>query len=380
MKTEQKKWSKNSGWESISNNKKCLSSQLVFIFGDREILKNKSMQNEIKNFYPHADFIGCSTAGEIIGDKIYDNSLTLTAVYFEKTELRFSKIKINDMRESYNAGAKLIVNLPKNNLKHIFVLSNGLNINGSDLTQGIIDNLPKGVTVTGGLAGDQDKFQETIVLLNDDAHKNNVACVAFYSDNLKIGYGSMGGWTSFGIDRLVTKSKDNILYELDGKPALDLYKKYLGKQADGLPATGLLFPLSIILETNKNHLVRTILGIDNDKGSMTFAGNITQGSYVRLMKANFEQLVQGAYEAAKISANILGDTSAELAILISCVGRKLILKQRIEEETEIVKEKFGQNTHLTGFYSYGEICPFDMNNKKAELHNQTMTITVFAEN
>jgi hypothetical protein len=181
----------------------------------------------------------------------------------------------------------------------------------------------------------------------------------------------------FGPERIITRSKDNVLFELDGKPALQLYKTYLGEHAQGLPATGLLFPLSIRTENNDS-VVRTILAVDEKEQSMTFAGNVPEGAYGKLMKANFDRLIAGAAEAARASYVTLGSRSPDLAILISCVGRKLILKQRVEEEVEGVRDILGDNTVLTGFYSYGEISPFTPG-AKCELHNQTMTITTISE-
>src|SRR5208282_5180858 len=155
-------------------------------------------------------------------------------------------------------------------------------------------------------------------------------------------------------------------------------KQYLGEQAKGLPATGLLFPLSIRTETEKTGVVRTILSVDEKTQSMTFAGDVPEGTYARLMKANFDRLIDGAIGAAKTSYQAIGSSSPDLAILISCVGRKLVLKQRIEEEVEGVREILGERTVLTGFYSYGEISPFTPG-ANCELHNQTMTITTLSE-
>jgi hypothetical protein len=194
-----------------------------------------------------------------------------------------------------------------------------------------------------------------------------------------VGYGSLGGWDSFGPDRVVTRAEGNVLYELDGQPALDLYKRYLGEFADGLPASGLLFPLA--LQTpgqGGNGLVRTMLAVDETQGSMSFAGDIPTGAHVRLMKANFERLVEGAEGAARSSHERLGEAPAELAVLISCVGRKLVLQQRIDEEIEGVRDVLGPQSVFCGFYSYGEISPFTPT-ARCELHNQTMTITTLAE-
>ncbi len=379
MLAQQRIWTESAGWQSIEGFSDLKdTAQIVFVFGGKDILKQKSRFDEIQSFYPNARIVGCSTAGEIIGEQIYDNSLIVTAIYFEHTRLQFSKKRVDNMENSFNVGEELARDLNKEDLSHVFILSDGLSVNASSLVKGLCKNLPKHVAVTGGLAGDQALFKETLVFLDALPETNTIVGIGFYGTRLKIGYGSMGGWTSFGVDRLVTRSKGCVLYELDGQLALDLYKKYLGEKASGLPATGLLFPLSIRLENKNSHLVRTILGINEEDGSMTFAGDIPEGSYVRLMKANFEHLVEGAAEAAKKCCEILSDSPPIVSILISCVGRKLILKQRVEEELEVIQEIFGDKTMLTGFYSYGELCPIERD-KQSELHNQTMTITSFYE-
>jgi hypothetical protein len=167
------------------------------------------------------------------------------------------------------------------------------------------------------------------------------------------------------------------LYKIGDRYALDLYKEYLGKYADELPGSSLYFPLSMKENKENEAIVRTILAIDEENKSMTFAGNIPQGSYVRLMKANFDKLIDASYEAAN-SSLINDNENPQLALMVSCVGRKIVLGNRIEEEIEVVKDVFGNNTILAGFYSYGEISP-TLQNVACELHNQTMTITVISE-
>ncbi|HNT70258.1 MAG TPA: FIST C-terminal domain-containing protein, partial [Bacteroidales bacterium] len=194
--------------------------------------------------------------------------------------------------------------------------------------------------------------------------------------HLKVSHGSMGGWDPFGPERLITKSTSNKLYELDGQPALSIYKKYLGEYSDELPGSALLFPLSVKLSENEEPVVRTILSIDEDEQSLTFAGNIPTGCYTRLMQANFDRLIEGASNAATNSIQTF--QKPDLAILISCVGRKLVLNQRIEEEVEAIRDILGTSTAITGFYSYGEISP-NQGFNSCELHNQTMTITTMSE-
>ena len=378
MKTVQKHWTQRNGWKPLYGNGVEGQVQLVFVFGERALFHDRAILEELRGLFPKAHLIGCSTAGEIAGVAVYDHTLVATGVWFERTELHVSWIRIEDMEASYQAGQILSEGFDKEGLRHLFVLSDGLGVNGSALVKGLQSRLPEAVAVTGGLAGDQAFFEETLVMLDDTIEIHGIAAVGFYGDALQIGYGSQGGWDSFGLDRLVTRSKANVLYELDGQPALDLYKTYLGDKATGLPATGLLFPLAMVLDGTEERLVRTILSVDEQTGSMTFAGDVPEGCYTRLMKANLERLVGGAIQAAS-ETQTLGVQRPDLALLISCVGRKLVLKQRVDEEVEGVQQVLGPQAALAGFYSYGEICPVGPCLTQAELHNQTMTITTFSE-
>jgi hypothetical protein len=333
---------------------------------------------DIQKAYPNAHLMGCSTAGEICSTEVTDDSLVATAIQFEGTAVAGARVRIRDGEESFQAGERVAKSLSREGLVHLFVLSDGLRVNGSDLVRGLAEHLPEGTSITGGLSGDGALFRETLVLWDGPPETGTVAAVGFYGDRLKVGCGSLGGWDSFGPERLITRSKGNVLYELDGQSALELYKRYLGEHAQGLPATGLLFPLSLRTREGETGVVRTILSIHEEDQSMTFAGDVPEGAYARLMKANFDRLIDGSIGAAKTSYEAIGSHPPDLAILISCVGRKLVLKQRIEEEVEGVREVLGDRPCLTGFYSYGEISPFK-NSARCELHNQTMTITTFSE-
>jgi hypothetical protein len=378
MKAEQARWSTAKGWEQGIPGQLSKTAQLVLLFGGTSILKDQKHLDRIKKAYPQAHLYGCSTAGEIYGTRVSDDSLVTTAVSFEHTQLEGAQIKISEVENSYQAGERLAESLDKNDLSHVLVLSDGLKINGSDLVKGLTMHLPEKVAITGGLSGDGGNFEETLVLLDGQPRKNTVAVMGLYGNRLKVGYGSFGGWDPFGPERLVTKSKGNVLYELEGRSALELYKTYLGEHAQGLPATGLLFPLSLRTKEGETGVVRTILSVSEKDQSMTFAGDVPEGAYIHLMKANFDRLIDGAVEAAKTSYRAIGSSSPDLAILISCVGRKMVLKQRIEEEVEGVREVLGDHTILTGFYSYGEISP-TMPGSVCRLHNQTMTITTLTE-
>lgn len=356
-------------------------AQLVLLFGSTRMLADTDVFVAIRHAYPRAILLGCSTAGEILDTRVRDDTLVATAVEFEQTSLAMARTAITDAAQSFEAGHGLASQLARDDLAHVFVLSDGLRVNGTALTAGLRAALPDSVVVTGGMSGDGERFERTLVCADALPREGTIAALGFYGRHIRVGFGSLGGWDPFGPERLITRSRDNVLYELDNQSALKLYKRYLGPHAAGLPATGLLFPLALRATDRAGDgapgLVRTILSINEAEQSLTFAGDVPEGSYARFMKANFERLIDGAVGAARFCQQRLS-RRAELAILISCVGRKLVLKQRIEEEVEGVREVLGPAPVLTGFYSYGEISPH-ASSTKCELHNQTMTVTTFAE-
>lgn len=381
MKIGQKLWTKALGWKDVRADKFATHPQLVLAFGARPLMEDTKYFDEIREFYPDSHIITCSTSGEILADNVYENSIAITAILFEKSELHFAEANINTPAESLTVGKTLADSLPKKNLVHVMVFSDGLRVNGSALVKGLNDNLPSSVPVTGGLVGDNAHFQKTVLGLDHVAQPGKVIIVGFFGTGLNVGYGSYGGWDAFGVERLITKSRGNVLYELDGKPALELYKSYLGNKASGLPSAGLLFPLRLHMDHDSStEVVRTILGVNESDQSMTFAGDMPEGSTAALMKANFERLIDGAEKAGTLSAEKLTQKPPDLAILISCVGRKLVLKERTVEEVEAVHASIGNKTAMIGFYSYGELCPTAPTENQCRLHNQTMTITTLREN
>jgi len=362
----------------IAESAKLVKSQLLFLFGSKEFICNKEIFNKIKIKYPCANIIGCTTSGDIFKDQVSDDILTITAVYFENTEIKFFSSELIDFDKCYEKGLEVAESIPVENLSHVFLIAEGINMNGSKLVEGFVDGLPEHVKITGGLAAEGQGFKETFVIANDYARQNLIGAVAFYGNRIKIGFGSVGGWDTFGIERTVTKSKGNILYELDGKPALDLYKEYLGDYSSKLPVSGLLFPLNIRSDDNKYSYVRTVSGIDEDNKSLKFAGEIPQGYYGKLMRANFNNLINGSMRAAEDCLKSINYKNPHLAILISCFGRRVVLNQMIDEEIEAVRSILGNDVIFTGFYSNGEIAPTNKNHI-TEFHNQTMTITLIGE-
>lgn len=377
MKIVQAYYTKLRGW-NYTTSKTALNSPLVIVFGNRLLMEDDGLMDSLKQEFPYADFVYGSTAGEIVDTMVFENSLSVTAIEFEKSTFAITTANVFDHdKDAEKLGAVLYGKMPQEDLRHVFVLAGGNFINGSALIAGLEKEIGTNVAVTGGLCGDDGRFERTTAGYNESPKEGEAILVGLYGDSLEVTYASFGGFQPFGPKRLATKTNGNLVYEIDGQPALELYKKYLGEKAHQQLESLLSYPLSITEPGKDYAVVRTILNIDTTDGSIILAGNCAQGSHVQLMMASPEGIVRGAIDAAK-TASEDRSKKTELALLVSCMGRKAIMGQRIEEEAELIKEILGDTVALAGFYSYGEIAPH-YNSMLCELHNQTMTLTLLSE-
>lgn len=351
---------------------------LVIMFGPSHLLDAPAPIQSVLAAYPGAPAIGCSSSGEIFGTHIQDDTLVVALLQFDHTTVRTISAPVSDPGKSFEAAQSLASQLMAPGLRGVLVLSDGLGVNGSELIRGLNTVLPANVVVSGGLAGDGERFKRTWVLKDGLPAGGYVSAVGLYGPAVRLTHGSKGGWDLFGPERLITRSEGNVLYELNHKPALQLYKDYLGELANGLPGTALHFPLSIRqTQENAKRLVRTILGINHEAQSLTFAGDMPEGAYAQFMRANFDRLIQGASDAATLATPFSTDSTPTLSIAISCVGRRMVLGQRTEEEVEATFDVLPKGVQQIGFYSYGEISPYSTG--QCDLHNQTMTLTTISE-
>ncbi len=380
MRTDPLTWNGVSGWHAQGQLPD--KADLVLYFGTRGALACGKRYHELRDMFAGAHVIGCSTGGQIAStDIISDDDIAATAISFDRTKLKLAIAPATNAGTSRSCGETIGKALAAPDLAGIFVLSDGLNVNGSALVAGITSAVGPKVPITGGLAGDGALFTETLVGGDCAPKKQMVAAIGFYGTAIRISHGNAGGWDEFGPQRSISRAHGNVLFELDGGPALDLYKRYLGEEASGLPGTALLFPLRIFdPKQPERALVRTVLAVDHDRKSMTFAGDMPEGWVSQLMRGNFHRLANGAAIAARQSVASLSEKPGadSLAILVSCIGRRLLMGQRTVEEVEAASLELGSKMPVLGFYSYGEISPHGPSGV-CQLHNQTMTVTTITE-
>lgn len=359
-----------------------LKPDLILLFASVAFFEAPAFQRSVRQLFPATVIVGCSTAGEIARDRVYDHTCVLTAIRFAACTVRAVDTRIAGMADSGGAGARLAAALPAAGLSAVLVFGTGVAINGSALVTGLQAGLAPGVSISGGLAADAGAFRQTWTWGPQGVADDQIVAVGLYGQNLRLSYGSFAGWEPFGPARKVTRCAENILYELDGERALDVYKRYLGEYARDLPGSGLLFPFEMLgKDRDKAGIFRTILAVDEDQGALTLAGDIDASGYLKLMHSSTDKLIEGAETAARAvraGAGAGGAGGDALAILVSCVGRKLVMGDRVDEEVEAVASTLAGPTTISGFYSNGEIAGSAFHGA-CRLHNQTMTITWLSE-
>lgn len=352
-------------------------ADVVFYFGGRHALADRSLYPSLRAAFPRAILTGCSTGGQIGGGGLSDETVVGLAMSMERSTVRLARLPISATEDSFAAGVQIGRELRAPDLAGVVILSDGLMVNGANLAAGIVSAVPPGTPIAGGMAGDGDRFESTLVGANCSPAEGVVAAVGFYGKHITLRAMGGGGWSAFGPRRLITRAAQNVLHELDGKPALELYTTYLGEEAAQLPASGLRFPMLIRDPSSGRELIRTLLSIGHPAGSITFAGNMPEGWTAQLMRASSEKL----REAAFLAAGDLRSRHAappDAALLVSCIGRRMFLGQRTDDEIDAVRDSLGAGVPVAGFYSYGEFAPL-AGVGQVELHNQTMTVMTITE-
>lgn len=363
------RWTPEQGWPS---GVALADANLVLVFGEHAHFQKPECFEALRARFPSARIIGCSSSGNLLGAEITDGDVLATAVRLDHSSVRMVSGLIQPGDDVAARARELALQLKAPDLRHVMVLCDGLSVNATQLAEGVN---ACGVPVTGGLAGDADRFQATWVMADGPARRNQVALLGLYGDVTAKSI-FCTGWSEFGAERVVTRSAGKVVYEIDGQPALGLYKKYLGDLSSSLPASGMRFPLSITIKPSGHTLTRTLLAVDEANQSLTFAGEVPEGSSCRLMRTNLDHLIESVDQASR---HVTPDrTGPALCVVFTCVGRRIVLGQMVDEELEAAQRQLGDRVVMTGFYSYGELGPMGKG-LVCDLHNQTMCMTTLQE-
>ncbi len=354
---------------------------LVLLFG--EIGPQRDQHAALRSVcatFPRSIKSGGSRGSDIYEGRLEEYALVLAVIRFEKSRLKRAEYSVTSTEDSHRAGHALGKALQHDDLRGVFLIGAGERIDEEALTLGINRSLSEKVVVTGGVTTHNYRRQTTHILSEDcQTRTDSVSAVGYYGDAIRFIASRQEGWERFGIEYKITSSRGNILYTLNHRPALEVYKNHLGKLADKLPGIAARFPLAIQSgHTHRAPKIHTIIGIDEARQALLFAQDIPAGHYAMFMKADAHRLLLGACEAARNLSHAYHPPASEaLNITVSSMRRKRLLLHRTDEEPKMVRHFLPSGIHQVGFYSDGTIAPTGSGQSTAD--RQTLVLTLIWE-
>ena len=322
--------------------------------------------------------VGSSTAGEIFANEklgVHEVNRTIVAMLIEinPMAIAFKSVSLETEETYFNIG-KNIGKWAKSKFENsaLITITSGLDFDNDAYTQGIISERVE--YIFGASAGDDMQLKETFVFSKENFSTHGVVALALDRDKIDIVGARAFGWIGIGKERIVTKAKQNIVYEVDGKPAIDFYKDYLNISADeSIPNIGIEYPLEV---TMKSGLVvyRAVLGLDEEKKALIFAGHVEEKSKVRISAPQGENIIQYVKDSIEYSLSKKSEFNPQIALVFPCCSRKQVLGDLAIKEIELAYKT--AKVPLIGFYAYGEIGAYPGG---YPFHNETFVTTLLGE-
>lgn len=361
-----------------------MKPSMLWVFGAISYDQQKLLDG-IAAAAPGVPVVGCTTDGEISSQGLSINSVVVMALASDTIRLQSTYVE-RLSNDSYDAGFQIGKSFQGSGIPYIQVFSDGLCGNADKIIQGIKAHMGEDIKIAGGTAGDGGDFKRTYQYFGNRVLTDSIVAVAFQGQ-FGLGTGTACGWFPVGIAKKVTRSVGNVVYELDGQPALQAYERFLGKHAERLPAVGVEYPLGLLNNDSETEeegyfLCRATMGVDRQAGAIIFAGDVPEGSLVKMTIGNDGDIILAARKAARSAMEKLliksPDLKPRVIFLYSCMARKIVLGTRTDEEIVAVKEAIGGDVPIIGFYTYGEYAPIGECEHSC-FHNETATLTVIGD-
>jgi len=365
--------------------------KVLIVFGAMRF-NHRELIAGISSVAGNIPMVGGTTAGEISTAGFSTGSVVVMAISNENLEF-VTGIGHNMSRDEAACSVEMANDILKKVAfdpnASLLVFPNGMGGDGLKVLEGLQLILGKDFEITGGYLGDDERFESTFQYYNGMVYKDTiVGLMVIKKKGFRTGIGVRSGFTSIGNSFICTSSEGNVVKEFEHTNALEMYKDFLGEErALRLPGVCLEYPFGIIDrnasdDTESLFQLRCGLSVDHENGTISLAASIPEGTEVTLTTASRGDIINGARDAAVQAKKALFGATPQAIIMFSCVGRKLVLGRRIQEEVDAVLECIGLDVPLIGFYTYGEIGPIDKTIKDrstVKFHNETVVLWVLGK-
>lgn len=311
---------------------------------------------QIDQAFPGIELIGGTTDGEISSKMGYQQD-SLVLMLFASDEIEIHAGLGRGLSKDAEAAAKQAVTsaLAKSSkeVKFCLTIPESLTVGGdaviTHLLKEISENIPGYIPIFGGLAG-SISFQHPVYQFFQTEVLQDAVPILLFSGSILFSQGVANGWCPIGKQCRVNKAKGNIVYEIAGKSTLEFYQSYLGQP----PSEE--YPLAVFAD-EYNFYTRSPFNYDAEIGSVTFGGDVPQGSTVQIAEATRDKILFAASTSIRQALGNYPGQKPNAAILFSCLARRRILASRTEKENQFVQELLGDTVNYSGFYTFGEIGP-----------------------
>ncbi len=360
----------------LNNLENKIDADLVFYCFDRKCIQESDF-NKIQSLFPTSDLVGFSTSGHYISNEIEDDNIVYAALKFESSSVKVQTYNISDFSNSGELGEGIAKNIEElSKVKGIGIISDGGQVNGTELMTGLSMNLDNKIPIFGGMAGDQARFEATMTGLNEMPSHGNVIVISFIGEKLNISTAHDDGWSSMGMEFTITSSEGNILNTADNKNIYDMLHELLEPEnEDEFNRNTLFYPFSLTTDDGVS-VIRTPIKVNHKEKTLVYAGDMPQGAKITLMKSNTMDLLDSAMHATTATKN--EDKLESFLFAISCVGRRVVLGDMASEEYEEISNIYDK-AKILGFYSYGEFTRSAGDDSYCKMHNQTFTLASISE-
>lgn len=375
------------GQEAVTNALKPLGGRtpnLLFVFGSVRF-DQEALLDGVVSIVGDTPLVGCSTAGEILTHGPSRRSVAVMAVASDKlqTSTGIGLSLSQNPRQAGQDAARQAVSAKLTSPHGLIMFPDGLTGNAADVIRGVQDVLGLSFPIAGGSAADDFAYKQTYQYYQGRAYSDAVVGVLL-AGSIAVGIGARHGWQPLGKPRRVTRAMANIVQELEGHSAVNLYETYFGQAAQSfksgsLPALSVLYPLGLPIPGEEEYLLRNVLKVD-PTGSLIYAGEIPEGSEVRLMMGSKERALEAAKKAAELALMSISPRMPSFALVFSSCSRSRLFGQRAAEEVHAIRQVLGPNVPLAGFYDYGEQAPLSATGFRglSYFHNETLVVCAVA--
>jgi hypothetical protein len=361
-------------------------TDLVIIFASPQYVVPE-IQAVITRTLRPKHLVGSSTGGIILSNGVTNRGIALVGI--NSDDMSFGVSAISDLENQdmhyigHDLARRAAQDLNSSHREVFITFSEGIEKNSSQFIRGVKEALGGVFPVLGAISSDDFKYKKLSQFFQDQILHNS-AVGLLLGGTFHPALGCKHGFKPLGKPRTITKVDGYIIRTIDNRPAVEIYKHFLGAEAEGLNHKTLnsyaaLYPLGIYLEEPNQYLLRNLIDILED-GSIVCHEGIPRGAEVHLMISNSDSCISSAVEAAKLAKASLGDRQAKLVLIFESLARHKILGNAAFSEIQAIKDVLGHTTPIVGMCSYGEIGPFGtLNNiKNIYLHNENILIVAIS--